>query len=236
MMKANISLFVGGIRPLPESGRPTGMYKQAVGGPIELGPEGFAGDQQADRRVHGGPDKAVHLYPAAHYAKLAARFPEVAGQLAVGSIGENISTGDLDENDVRLGDIWQLGTARLQVCQPRSPCWKIDERYACDGMAQFIAEQRLTGWYWRVVTPGAVGPGDALLLERSDPAAFTLAEAMLLWQAHRPSLAAMEKLEATPGIADNWRQKIANRLVWLRKHADQAPPPVTAFHAKPENP
>ena len=154
----------------------------------------------------------------------------------VGSIGENISTGDLDENDVRLGDIWQLGTARLQVCQPRSPCWKIDERYACDGMAQFIAEQRLTGWYWRVVTPGAVGPGDALLLERSDPAAFTLADAMLLWQAHRPSLAAMEKLEATPGIADNWRQKIANRLVWLRKHADQAPPPVTAFHAKPENP
>lgn len=236
MVKANISLFVGSIRSLPESGRPTGMYKQAVSGPIELGPEGFAGDQQADRRVHGGPDKAVHLYPAAHYARLAARFPEAAGQLLVGSIGENISTGDLDENDVRLGDIWQLGSARLQVCQPRSPCWKIDERYACDGMAQFIAEQRLTGWYWRVVTPGSVGPRDALLLEQSDPAAFTLAEAMLLWQAHRPPLAAMERLLATPGIADNWRQKIANRVGWLHKHADQTPPPVTAYHAKPENP
>lgn len=236
MMKANISLFVGSIRPLPESGRPTGMYKQAVSAPIELGHEGFAGDQQADRRVHGGPDKAVHLYPAAHYARLAARFPEAAGQLVVGSIGENISTGDLDENDVRVGDIWQLGSARLQVCQPRSPCWKIDERYACDGMAQFIAEQRLTGWYWRVVAPGLVSPGDALLLERSDPAAFTLADAMLLWQAHRPSLAAMEKLAAAPGIADHWRQKIANRLDWLRQHAGQTPPPVTAFHVKPENP
>lgn len=235
-MKANISLFVGGIRPLPESGRPTGMYKQPVKNPVELGHEGFAGDQQADRRVHGGPDKAVHLYPATHYARLAARFPDASAQLVVGSIGENISTGDLDEGDVRLGDIWQLGTARLQVCQPRSPCWKIDERYGCDGMAQFIAEQRLTGWYWRVLTPGLVAPGDPLLLEQRDPAVFSLGEAMLLWQEHRPPLAAMEKLAATPGIADNWRTKIVNRLDWLRKHANQTPPPVTAFHVKPENP
>ena len=78
---ANISLFIGGIRPLPESGRHTGMYKQPVNGPLELGPEGFVGDQQADRRVHGGPDKAVHLYPAAHYARLAGRFPAAASQL-----------------------------------------------------------------------------------------------------------------------------------------------------------
>ena len=233
---ANISLFIGGIRPLPESGRPTGMYKQAVGGPLELGHEGFIGDQQADRRVHGGPDKAVHLYPAEHYARLAERFPNAAQQLVVGSIGENISTPDLVENDVRLGDIWRLGTARLQLCQPRNPCWKIDERYACDGMAQFIAEQRLTGWYWRVLTPGTVSPGDELLLEQSDPNAYTLAEAMLCWQAHRPPLADLEKLAASPGLADNWRQKILTRLAWLRQHANQTPPPVTMFHAKPEKP
>ena len=70
---ARITLFTGGIQPLPESGRPTGMYKTRVDVPIALGPEGFAGDQQADRRVHGGPEKAVHLYPARHYARLAAR-------------------------------------------------------------------------------------------------------------------------------------------------------------------
>ena len=87
---ANISLFIGGIRPLPESGRPTGMYKQPANGPLELGPEGFVGDQQADRRVHGGPDKAVHLYPAAHYARLAGRFPAAASQLVIGSMGENL--------------------------------------------------------------------------------------------------------------------------------------------------
>ncbi len=233
---ANISLFIGGIRPLPESGRPTGIYKQAANGPLELGPEGFVGDQQADRRVHGGPDKAVHLYPAAHYARLAERFPGAASHLRIGSMGENMSTADLIEGDVRIGDIWRVGTARLQLCQPRNPCWKIDERFGCDGMAQFIAEQRITGWYWRVVTPGTVCPGDTLALEETAPQAYTLAEAMLLWQAHRPPLADLEKLSASPGIADNWRQKIANRIDWLRKNTDLTPPPVVAFHVKPENP
>jgi hypothetical protein len=67
---------------------------------------------------------------------------------------------DLDEADVRIGELWQLGSAVLQVCQPRNPCWKIDERFGADGMAGFIAEHLLTGWYWRVVQPGHVSPGD----------------------------------------------------------------------------
>jgi len=213
-----VSLFIGGIRPLPGSGRPTGMYKQPVSGEIELGPEGFICDQQADRRVHGGPEKAVHLYPARHYARLARRFPEAAAQLVIGSLGENISTAELDESDVRIGDLWRLGSAILQVCQPRNPCWKIDERFACDGMAAFIAENWLTGWYWRVVTPGRVAPGDSLELTQAADGAFTLAEAMRCWQAHRPALADLEKLAATPGIASQWQQKISTRLEWLRKN------------------
>lgn len=232
---AKVSLFIGGIRPLPESGRPTGMYKQPVVSELELGREGFVGDQQADRRVHGGPDKAVHLYPAAHYISLAARFPEAAAQLVIGSLGENISTADLDENDVRIGDLWRLGSALLQVCQPRNPCWKIDERFAADGMAAFIAEHRLTGWYWRVVTPGRVAPGDSLELAQAADGAFTLAEAMLCWQAHRPALADLEKLAASPGIASNWQQKVTTRIEWLRKNAEKPPPPSSSFHVKPEN-
>ena len=215
----HVSLFIGGIRPLPESGRPTAMYKQAVTAPCQLGHEGFAGDQQADRRVHGGPEKAVHLYPAAHYRRLAEHFPDAASQLRPGSLGENISSVELTEADVRLGDIWQLGTARLQVCQPRTPCWKIDERFASDGMAAYIAEQALTGWYWRVLTPGLVSPGDALFLAEEASQALTLAAAMQLWQAHRPLLADLEKLAATPGIAAGWREKIERRLAWLRQNA-----------------
>ncbi|MFZ2267681.1 MAG: MOSC domain-containing protein [Azonexus sp.] len=229
---AHISLFIGGIRPLPESGRPTGIYKQQVTSPLELGPDGFVGDQQADRRVHGGPEKAVHLYPAAHYARLAERFPDAASQLVAGSMGENISTGELDESAVHLGDIWQLGGARLQVCQPRNPCWKIDERFACAGMAAFIAEQRLTGWYWRVVQPGRVAPGDPLLPWQIADDAPSLAAAMVLWQSHRPALNDLEQLAATAGIATQWQQKIEQRIAWLRQNLVTTPDP--GFHVKPE--
>lgn len=232
---AHLSLFIGGLRTLPESGRPTGIYKQPVTGALELGRDGFAGDQQADRRVHGGPDKAVHLYPSAHYARLAERFPEAAPRLVPGSLGENMATFDLDENDVRIGDIWQCGAAHLQVCQPRNPCWKIDERFACEGMAQYIAEHQLTGWYWRVTRPGRVAPGDPLVLLEPAPEQFTLAAAMKVWATQRPALADLEKLAASPGIAENWQLKIVARLDWLRKNQSETPPPVVAFHVKPEN-
>lgn len=216
---AKVSLFIGNIRPLPDSGRPSGIFKQAVSAPLALGHTGFVGDQQADRRVHGGPEKAVHLYPTVHYDRLARRFPEIAGQLVPGSIGENIATADLDESLVRIGDIWRLGSACLQVCQPRSPCWKIDARYGAEGMAAFIAEERLTGWYWRVLTPGTVTPGDELQPEAIARDAPTLAEAMLLWQAHRPPLAELERLAGLPGIAEQWKQKIIERARWLARQA-----------------
>ena len=133
------SLFIGDISALPGSGRPTGIFKHPVTTAVHLGSAGFAGDQQADRQVHGGPEKAVHLYPARHYERLAKAFPAVAGQLQAGSLGENISSPTLDETQVHIGQLFQLGEATLQVCQPRNPCWKIDERFASEGMAAFIA-------------------------------------------------------------------------------------------------
>lgn len=214
---AKVSIFIGGIRPLPESGRPTGMYKSPVSGVAEVAFDGFVGDQQADRTVHGGPEKAVHLYPARHYAQLAARFPDAAAKLRPGAIGENLSSQDLDEGDVRVGDVWALGAVQLQVCQPRTPCWKIDERFSSEGMAAFIAEHLLTGWYWRVLEPSKVLPGDTLELLRPASDAPTLREAMLLWRAHRPALADLERLAQVPGIAPGWRDKIEQRLSWLKR-------------------
>lgn len=214
---ARVLIFVGGITLLPESGRPTGMYKLPVRDVIELGHTGFAGDQQADLRVHGGLEKAVHLYPARHYAKLAARFPDAARNLVPGSLGENLSCDELDERDVRIGDIWQLGEARLQVCQPRNPCWKIDERFASQGMAAFIDDTCLTGWYWRVLHPGRVTPSDTLDLLTPAEDALTLHAAMALWRQHRPPLQALEHLANTPGVASGWRDEIERRLTYLKK-------------------
>lgn len=229
----HVSLFIGTIAPLPESGRPTGMFKYPVDSSLHLGSEGFAGDEQADRRVHGGPDKAVHLYPAVHYGRLAQAFPEAASQLKPGSLGENISSPTLDESRVRIGDVFGLGEARLQLCQPRSPCWKIDARFGVDGMAAYIAEHHLTGWYFRVLLPGIVAPGATLDLVEPGDDRLSLAQAQQLWHSHRPAPLALRQLASTPGIAAGWQRKIVERSDWLERHAARPSPPP-AFHVKPE--
>ncbi|MGA9393896.1 MAG: MOSC domain-containing protein [Azonexus sp.] len=231
---SNISLFIGSIAPLPGNGRPSGIYKQPVNAPLHLGSEGFAGDQQADRSVHGGPEKAVHLYPASHYARLARAFPEIAGLLEPGSLGENISSSSLDESQVRIGDVFGLGSARIQVCQPRNPCWKIDVRFGEAGIAAFISEHRLTGWYFRVIEPGNVSPDAALELVAPATGAPSLAQAMDLWHSHRPTPQSLRALAALPGIASNWQRKIVERATWLESNPDKPAPRPTAFHVKPE--
>ena len=109
-----ISLFIGGIAPLPASGRPTGMFKQPVTATLELAQEGLAGDAQADRRAHGGPEKAVHLYPATHYARLAgAPINMGAGVFIRKFVGDKIKKGDIlftiyAENKSRLENTVEL--------------------------------------------------------------------------------------------------------------------------------
>lgn len=221
-----VALFVGRIQTLPQSGRPSAIFKRPLTQPGQVAEQGFVDDQQADRRVHGGPDKAIHLYPSAHYARLAAAFLEAADALRPGSLGENLAVDGIDENDVFFGDVWQLGEVRLQLSQARNPCWKIDERFACEGMAAYIAEHRLTGWYWRVLSGGTVRPDDRLGLLERPAGTLSLAAAQTLWQTHRPTLAEIERLAGQPGLAADWRRKIVQRADWLR-----ANPP--AFHVEP---
>ncbi len=211
------TLFAGGIRPLPPENQPTGMFKRACEMPLWLGAEGLAGDAQADRRVHGGPEQALHQYPTAHYARLATAFPEAAPRLVPGSLGENLSVPGWDEANVCIGDIFRLGDARIQVSRPRSPCWKIDRRFSVEGMATLIDDAGLVGWYFRVLEEGEVAPGCAFeLLERPAPAA-TLAAMWLALKAHRPAPGELEALAAAPGLAARWVQKLAERAAWLRK-------------------
>ena len=214
-----LHIFVGKARPLPQSGQPSGIFKYPLAAPTWLGIEGFEGDQQADLRVHGGPDKAVHLYPATHYAELAEHFPGLASQLVVGCLGENLSTPALTEHDVAVGDVWQLGDARLQLTQPRSPCWKIDDRLGEEGVASVIARRALTGWYWRVLSPGRVRPDDGLTLIDRPSSPWMLAAAMALMREHRPDPEGLRQLAATPGIAARWQSQIKQRLDWLASHA-----------------
>lgn len=236
MNPSPLRLYTGQITRIDDEGQSTAIYKQPVAGAIALGPEGLAGDAQADRRVHGGPEKAVHHYAAENYARLAERFPAIAAQLVPGSIGENVSTLGWDESTVHIGDVFRLGTARVQVSQPRSPCWKIDHRYATPGLARHVAESGLTGWYYRVLETGTVAPGaDFELLERL-PGALTLAALWQLWGEHRPAPQRLLDAAAAPGLTPGWSKRLADRAAWLLANAGAGEKPPTMFHVKPEAP
>ncbi|WP_414041181.1 MOSC domain-containing protein [Acidithiobacillus sp. M4-SHS-6] len=219
-----VQIFVGTIQRLPQSARPSGIYKTRVNMPVYLNINGFEGDQQADLRVHGGPDKAVQLYPVAHYAALIKRFPELLGKLAPGAIGENISCPDLNEQEVHIGDLWQLGEALLQITQPRSPCSKIDEKLDCKGVAAYIAQSSKTGWYFRVLEPGMVTAENRLVLVESGNEHYRLCSILSLMQQNESAaIGALQRCLMAPGIADNLRLKIEQKIVHLNRASTGTP-------------
>jgi MOSC domain-containing protein YiiM len=214
-----IAIFMGGIRPLPPDNKPTGIFKRLIEGPVWVGTEGLTGDAQADRRVHGGPEKAVHQYPVEHYPLLAAAFPEAGPALIAGSMGENLSASGWDEASVAIGDVFRCGDATLQVSQPRSPCWKIDQRFGVEGMAGTIAERGITGWYFRVLEEGAVEPGVGF--ERIDRPAdpLSIAALLALWAEHRPDPQRLQDVARLPGLSSRWVAKLEDRAARLRQLA-----------------
>ncbi|MEZ5614672.1 MAG: MOSC domain-containing protein [Rhodocyclaceae bacterium] len=215
------AVYVGGIRPLPPEGHPSGIFKQAVSGPVLLGVEGLAGDAQADRRVHGGPWKALHHYAAENYARLAAAFPGKAALFVPGSFGENVSTTGWDEDTVCVGDVFRIGSAIVQVSQPRQPCWKINHKFGEDELMRQVAEHCVAGWYYRVLEGGPIAAGDEFdLIERAaEP--VTLRRLWFAFRAHRPDIAELARLREIPGLSPNWVQKLDDRIAWLGKNGER---------------
>lgn len=208
-------LYVGRAQVLANDSRTSAIFKHAVDGPLRLSRHGLEGDEQADRRAHGGPDKALHHYPAAHYQRLREQFEDLATQFVAGSIGENLSTETLDDTQVCMGDIYALGTARVQLCQPRTPCWKIDARYGHEGIAAFIERQAIAGWYYRVLEEGVVRVGDALRLIERSPEALTLRAFNDLSRAHRPHVVDLLRVAQQPGLTEGWAERLRARARWL---------------------
>jgi len=161
-----ISLHVGRVVPFGSEGGTSGIDKHSVEGAVALTATGFEGDQQADRRYHGGAEKAVHHYPGEHYAAWRDEYPDIASRLfSAGALGENIATLGMTEREVCVGDVYRVGGAALQVSQVRQPCWKIDARFGVPGMARRVQETGRAGWYYRVVEAGLVAAGDPFELE-----------------------------------------------------------------------
>lgn len=198
------------------------IHKFPVDGPVRVGYEGLEGDAQGDRRVHGGPEKAVHQYALRHYGAWAARFPQAAAELQRGSFGENLSTDVHDETTVCIGDRYQVGSVLLEVSQPRRPCWKLDVRFTVDGLAQAVQESGWSGWYYRVLQTGALQVGDNLELVWRAPATVSLAEFWRSYHSPEPDLKELEHLQNLPGLSAGWRQKIAARRTGLPLDDDPA--------------
>ncbi|MDF1606807.1 MOSC domain-containing protein [Hoeflea sp. YIM 152468] len=128
----------------------------------ELGPTGFANDEQADLSVHGGLEKAVHHYAAEHYADWRSELGQDAQDFGPGRFGENIATLGLTEAGLCIGDRLTLGSAVVEISQGRQPCWKLNAHTGVATMAKLFQETARTGWYYRVITPGSVSIGDEI--------------------------------------------------------------------------
>ena len=164
-----VSLNVGQAQTQPGA-KPwrSAIWKQPVLVPLELGIEGLAGDQQANRRVHGGPDKAICVYSADHIAW----WREELGtdEWGPGAVGENFTVTGQTEADVCLGDVYEVGDALVEVSQPRSPCQTLARRWARPDLPKRVVRSGRSGWYLRVRRTGQVAPGAALVLqERPHP-------------------------------------------------------------------
>lgn len=157
----------------------TGMLKNPVEGPIELGPRALAGDGCAHTKYHGHEDQAVCVYVAQHLHDLAAELE--LPQLGPGSFGDNFTVDGGDEDSVRVGEVYRIGTALVEVTKPREPCHLLNEVSFCNKVAASLGRTARTGWYMRVLEPGTVQAGDQWKLERpAAEGALTIAEA---WRA-----------------------------------------------------
>ena len=161
-----VSVNVGRPRTVEWRGRQvtTAIWKEPINGPVTVEGVNLVGDDQADRRVHGGPDKAVYAYALEDYAWWATN----TGALTAGTFGENLTTAGIDLNDCHIGDRWQVGSATLEVSQPREPCFKLAIRMHDDHFPGKFAAARRPGVYLRIITPGVVTAGDSIEVDLAE--------------------------------------------------------------------
>lgn len=207
------SVQVGRVAPLGRKGAPSAIAKMPVLGRIAIGKTGLEGDEQADRRFHGGPEKAVHHYALDHAEAWRAdlpSLPDLIGQ--AGAFGENFSSLGITEAEIHVGDVWRAGSALLQVSQARQPCWKLNERFGVPDMARRVQTSGRTGWYYRVLEPGMVGPGDGLTLVDRPCPDWPLARLLHVFYVDRLDRAELAGIAALEPLSQSWRQLAARRL------------------------
>ncbi|AXT19448.1 MOSC domain-containing protein [Flavobacteriaceae bacterium AU392] len=140
----------------------TGIYKKPVNQPLYLNKEEVKGDEVSDRRFHGGINKACYLFSVDHYAYWQNLYPNLDWEY--GMFGENLTVKGLDETQIHIGDIYKLGTALVQVTQPREPCYKFGVKFESQQVLPQFVSYGYSGVYVKVLKEGEVNVNDTISL------------------------------------------------------------------------
>ena len=183
----------------------TGICKKPVSGQVTLRALGFEGDGVADKRNHGGVDKAICVYSLDHYPF----WEKTLGiKLPVAAFGENLSVSNLKEEEVCIGDVFQLGTAVVQITQPRQPCKTLAARYGRNDLAKFVVNSGYSGFYFRVLQEGIVEMGIPLVLKEKDPQEVSVAFANRIFHHDRKNREGIESVLAIPALSESWQRSL----------------------------
>lgn len=202
-----LQVRLGPVRPLVDAaGRPwrSAIAKGEALHPVRVGAEGLDGDQVADRRHHGGPQQAVLAYAEAHYDK----WRSEGMDLPFGAFGENLVVAGATDQDVCIGDVWQLGALRLQVSQPRQPCATLARYLASESVVERIWTTGRGGWYLRVLSPGMLAPGPVEVADRPHPG-WTVARVLQAFDAAARNPDEAREASALAHLSPEWRAKLA---------------------------
>jgi len=184
-------------------------------GAVALRLEGLEGDEQADLKAHGGPDKAVCCYPAEHIPSWERA---IGAPLPAGAFGENLRVSGVREDQVCLGDVFTIGTGVVQISQPRGPCFKLAARWGLRDLPARMAQAGISGWYVRVLQPGTIQAGDGLRLQQRT-SEISIAEVMRVTYRDRRDTQAIEAVLAASSLAPAWQATLHK----LARHPQQEP-------------
>ncbi len=196
------SVNVGTPRPVVWHARivQTAIFKYPVEGPVAVQGVNVTGDDQADRAVHGGPDKAVYAYALQDIEWWAG---ELGRHLRPGVFGENLTVAGVDVTNAVVGERWRIGRAELEVCAPRVPCYKLGIRLGDDGFPRRFAAAGRPGAYLRILAEGEVAAGDPLTVQHVPAHGLTVGDVARAYHQDRSRLA---DLLHVPELAESWVQ------------------------------
>ena len=176
----------------------TAIVKRPVSGRVPVRGVNLAGDDQADRRVHGGTDKAVYAYGA---EDLSWWEEQIGREIEPGTFGENLTVSGLDLREAEVGDRWSVGSVELEVSEPRIPCFKFAMVMGDPGWPGTFTKVGRPGTYLRIVGEGDLGAGDEIIVEPSG-SGLTIGEFVATYNRGTD----VERLLTTPGVSDGWRE------------------------------